>query len=370
MKRKITLFFVFSSALFTLFSGGLLAQEAPERLPLFWEKQVLSLGTFLAEEGPQVLTFYGLNQHDQAIALEEVVSDCACLQVRFARDSVAPSKIAALEVTYTPDYQVGSFMHQLLVKTSADAEGDTLYVQGRLVPLVSNAEEVYRARQGELAFRSLPLNLGRVFTHEPTEYRVDVHNFGKSALMLSEVQPLLPEFLQVRIVGDTVAAASRALLAIAYDGAMRNDLGQFSEQVAVLIRDETGQQDTLRIPYLVTVLEYFEPVPSSMQDIVPRLLLSETAVDLRQVRAGSIVERELEFENVGQEELVLRKVMANCTCLEVEVDEMILAGGQKGRLKLRFDTSGRKGIDHKEIYVFSNDPIRPVQTIRIKSSLQ
>ncbi|MGY6559174.1 MAG: DUF1573 domain-containing protein [Nitritalea sp.] len=370
MKRKITLISVLSWAFFILFSGGLSAQEVPERLPLFWEKQVLSLGTFLAESGPQVLTFYGLNQQELAIVIEEVGSDCACLQVRFARDSVAPSKVAALEVTYTPDYQVGSFTHPLWVKTSADPEGDTLYVQGRLIPTVEDPQVVYQARQGALAFRSLPLNLGRVFTHEPTAYRVDLHNFSSSDWFLAGEQPLVPDFIQVGIEGDTLASETRALLSIRYDGALRNDLGQFSEQIAILLQGNKGEQDTLRIPYLVTVLEYFDPVPSSMQDIVPRLLLAETTLDLKQLRAGTVVERELEFENVGQEELVLRKVMANCTCLEVEVDEMILAAGQKGHLRLRFDTSGRQGIDHKEIYVFSNDPIRPVQTIRLKSSLQ
>jgi hypothetical protein len=39
-------------------------------------------------------------------------------------------------------------------------------------------------------------------------------------------------------------------------------------------------------------------------------------------------------------------------------------------LSLVFDPVGRKGIDQRNIYIFSNDPVNPVQLIVMKSRIE
>ncbi|MFC3414758.1 hypothetical protein [Algoriphagus hitonicola] len=39
-------------------------------------------------------------------------------------------------------------------------------------------------------------------------------------------------------------------------------------------------------------------------------------------------------------------------------------------LEITFDPAGRKGIDQRNIFIFSNDPLNPVQSIVIKSRIK
>jgi hypothetical protein len=73
---------------------------------------------------------------------------------------------------------------------------------------------------------------------------------------------------------------------------------------------------------------------------------------------------------MGKETLLIRKVSANCSCVELQLDKDQLEPGEKTGLRFTFDPKGRRGIDHKHIAVFSNDPINPVRTIIIKSSIK
>jgi hypothetical protein len=46
-----------------------------------------------------------------------------------------------------------------------------------------------------------------------------------------------------------------------------------------------------------------------------------------------------------------------------------LLPGEKMELNLVFDPIGRKGIDQRNIYIFSNDPVNPVQLFVLKSRI-
>jgi hypothetical protein len=53
----------------------------------------------------------------------------------------------------------------------------------------------------------------------------------------------------------------------------------------------------------------------------------------------------------------------------VEYPKTNLLPGEKMELNLVFDPIGRKGIDQRNIYIFSNDPVNPVQLFVLKSRI-
>jgi uncharacterized secreted protein with C-terminal beta-propeller domain len=107
-----------------------------------------------------------------------------------------------------------------------------------------------------------------------------------------------------------------------------------------------------------------------MESIVPKLDISTAEIDLKDISANAKVSRTVIFSNSGKETLHIRKIATNCSCVQTELKNNKLEPGEITDLKFTFDPKGRKGIDHKHISVFSNDPLNPVRTIVVRSTVK
>jgi hypothetical protein len=120
---------------------------------------------------------------------------------------------------------------------------------------------------------------------------------------------------------------------------------------------------------MATIHEYFDPVLLSQIDEVPKLVIDEMEIDLGKISSGNVVSRILTLENSGPQTLNIRKIVTNCDCLQYDLSGMNLQSGEKRDLVFTFDPKGRRGIDHKTITFFSNDPLTPTKTVVIKSRI-
>jgi hypothetical protein len=361
-KCIISLLLVLFICLFTL---NLEAQTLDRKL-LTWERKNINIGAVLEEKGPVETTFYAVNQNNQYLAITDVVTDCGCATVEFTKDTLETDKIGSIRVRFDPDHRGGEFSKVIIVRTSEDIYGDTLYLEGINMPLPENKEIAYPHRVGNLGFRLSAINMGNVFTNEAKIKYVEVHNFGNESVELKAVQEFLPDYLQVSLEPTPLQADQRGLLVISYDGEIKGDLGYFDESLTMTLHDD--EEMALRL--MAVVYEYFDPVPKSMEKSVPRLVLSESNIDLREIPSSRKVSKSVIITNLGKENLQIRKLASNCSCIDLSVSKSEIEAGEKAELNIEFDPKGRKGIDHKHITLFSNDPINPVQTIIIKSTVK
>jgi hypothetical protein len=343
-----------------------LGAQTLDRKTLTWEQKKIDIGAVLEEKGPVQAEFFAVNKHQDLIFITDVVTDCGCTTVDFSKDTLSHEKIASIKVQFDPDHRGGEFSKVIIIRTNQDIYGDTLYLDGINMPIPENIEMAYPHRIGNLGFKLSAINMGNVFTNEPKIKYVEVHNFGSEEVSLEKVQEALPTHLLVSLQPENLQPGQRGLLIFSYDGERKKDLGYFDERVQVELNGD--QKLDLRI--MSVVYEYFSPVPKSMEEVVPKLGLSETDIDLREISANSKVSRSITFTNMGKEPLLIRKVSANCSCVELNLGKDQLEPGERTDLKFTFDPKGRRGIDHKHISIFSNDPLNPVRTVVVKSSVR
>ena len=340
--------------------------QTVERKLLNWEQKTVQIGAVLEENGPVEALFLATNPNNESLFITDLFSDCGCTTVDYTKDTIENNQEAGIRVKFDPDHRGGSFSKLIIVRTNLDIYGDTLYLEGINMPVPENTVMTYPHRIGQLGFRLPAINIGNVFTNQAKQSYVEVHNFGKETLSLAASQPYLPDYLSLQMEPKQIDPGQRGVLIVNYDGFNKNDLGFFDENVKLIL--EHGELLDLRI--LAVVYEYFAPVPKSMENTVPRMFITETEVDFREVQAGKKQQRTLTISNRGQENLLIRKITGNCDCLTFNISKDVIVPGERVNLDFEFDTSGRKGIDHKHISIFSNDPISPVRTITIKSNIK
>lgn len=87
-------------------------------------------------------------------------------------------------------------------------------------------------------------------------------------------------------------------------------------------------------------------------------------IDYGEITKGSDGIRVFEFTNVGTAPLLITDVTSSCGCTIPEKPENAIAPGQKGEIKVKYDTS-RPGPIRRTIVVYSNAD-EPAKSIKIK----
>ncbi|SFG33857.1 protein of unknown function [Algoriphagus hitonicola] len=342
-----------------------IAQEVPVS-KVVWEVNRINLGTVLEEYGPQVATFRFTHTQDSLFQIERIWTDCGCTTVDYTKDNLQVGQEGEVHVSFNPSTTAGYFSKLVVVKGNLQDTQDTLYIEGVSIPAPQNPETDYPVRKGDLGFRLEKVNMGEVFTHEPKIKEVEFFNFGEKKIYQDSLSFYAPDYIGVRLVQDTVPQNSRGLLQFSYNGAEKGDLGFFEEGISLSFGDSLPQQ----IAVLANVFEYYPPFSKNELRVIPNLSIGNAEIDLREISSGDIQNELVTLTNKGQKTLKIKKIQGNCDCLNLEIPKTELAPGESMELEITFDPAGRKGIDQRNIFIFSNDPLNPVQSIVIKSRIK
>lgn len=97
---------------------------------------------------------------------------------------------------------------------------------------------------------------------------------------------------------------------------------------------------------------------SQDEDSIPltgsKIAFLESSFDFGDIIQGDKVEHIFEFENIGNEPLIISDVRTTCGCTVPEWPREPIAPGVKTSIKVVFNSSGKMGIQNKVITVMSN----------------
>jgi hypothetical protein len=88
----------------------------------------------------------------------------------------------------------------------------------------------------------------------------------------------------------------------------------------------------------------------------PALKFKNTTFDFGQAASGKILDIVFEFENTGDELLIIKNIIPACGCTTAALTKKEYKPGEKGTITAKFNTSGYNGKVIKTITVTSNDP--------------
>ena len=352
-----------------LFSGLLVGFEAYAQqqavAKLVWKVNRIDLGTVLEEQGLQSVTFdYTLSQGSH-YGIQEVVTDCGCTTVSYSKDSLGIGDSGKISVDFDPSSAAGFFSKLVLVKGNQGQVQDSLYIEGIALPYPTNLERNYPVKLGFVGLRMKKVSMGDVFDNEPKVKYLEFFNYGTKALEKQVFHANTPAYIQIQQVQDLVRPQERGLLKISYEAKERPELGAVSDKIWInWSKEEEGKME---LEVLADLFDYFSPISKERLEEVPQLLMSQKIIQLGEISSNAVQRRTVTLTNSGKENLEIRKVQGNCSCLITEYPKSLLLPGEMMELNLVFDPVGRKGIDQRNIYIFTNDPVNPVQLLVIKS---
>ena len=325
-------------------------------------------GQIPEQAGPVQHTFEFVNTGEVPVKILGVQAACGCTTPAWTKEAIAPGEKGTVVAEYDPTNRPGVFNKTLTVNTSAEPTVVILNIKGTVKPRPRTATDDFPTEMGKLRVKYRGFNMGRVTTDAPVSKVFEVYNQGTEPLVFKE-EVLAPAHIEVSFRPKELAPNSRGEIVLTYDVKARNELGWVSDNL-VLFTNEGPEEGRKSFSVMATIEEYFPPMTEEEMGKAPRLQLDKTNFDFGKVKEGTTVETEFVITNTGKQELNIRSTKANCGCTVSTPEKDTLAPGESSKIKVTFDTRGRRGNQYKTVTIFSNDPLAPTQTITLKADVK
>ena len=79
-----------------------------------------------------------------------------------------------------------------------------------------------------------------------------------------------------------------------------------------------------------------------------------TVFNFGNILEGEQVSTEFVYTNVGDADIIISKIETSCGCTVPEYDKDPVKPGNRGSIRVRFDSNGKSGTQYKTIRIFSN----------------
>ncbi|NLA23969.1 MAG: DUF1573 domain-containing protein, partial [Bacteroidales bacterium] len=155
---------------------------------------------------------------------------------------------------------------------------------------------------------------------------------------------------------------------VTYDGRKQKDFGFIMDRVVMVQNGE--RMDRERISISATVEEDFSHLTAEERARAPKVNFVNTEHNFGNVKSGVVIKHDFEFKNTGKSDLHIRKVRASCGCTPTNPEKMLIKPGETSKIGMSFNTTGRKGNQHKTITVITNDPDNPSTVLRVRGMIE
>lgn len=345
----------------SLWSGSLCAQLAE---PVQFEATTHDFGAIEEKAGVVEHTFNFVNKSNRAITIIQVQASCGCTVPAWSKDPILPGEKGFVQARFDPKGRPGFFSKTLSVTTDWNATPIVLSIRGRVERNALKArEDKYPIAMGNLRLQEQSLNMGNVYINQsPMVKTFTVYNASDKSLNISEV--VAPSYLKVAMDNE-LPPREATTLELTFDGGARNKFGFASESIELHTNDE--KQPIKYLPVYANLSEFFPPMSDEELKKAPLLILDSASIHVGTLSANEHASRTIKIRNAGKQDLLIRDVQTNCSCLSASVNKQVIQPGTQAELMLRFGATERVGTTLKAVSIYSNDPLKPALRLAVQA---
>lgn len=344
--------------IFFLFLPGMYASFAQQAKPVLFREEVFDFGSVKEDGGPVVHEFVFTNASNRSVKILTVQASCGCTTPAWSKEPVAPGKTGFIQASYNPKGRPGYFNKTLTVTTDFEPTPIVLQIKGNVSTAGVGSEADFKVGKGNWKLKTGSFNMGKVYLKdEPTIRDFQFLNTGTKPVKFEKV--IGPAYIKAEVIPETVAPGERGHIKVIYYGKLKNQYGFRSDNIEIHTNDADLPIKSFTV--YATLEDYFGELRPDDLAKAPRLRLAASSMDFGRVKEDALVVREVSVSNAGQQELQIKSVQGNCSCIATSVSKASLKPGESAMINVTFDAADRKGTQQKAVTIYSNDPRQPVQ---------
>ena len=339
-----------------------------------FEKQRHNFGDVQEKGGTVTCDFNFVNTGDEPLIINKVRTSCGCTVPEYTKDAIAPGDSGTIKITFNPEGRPGEFSKSINVFANTTPDRTILRIIGQVIKdKVAETKEEYAYQLGDIAMKTLHVSFDKIVKGSTRVEELEIANV--STTPLSPCATRVPSHIRVEIIPDTLQVGEKGIMRVTYDAAAIDDWGFRRDEFkleGIMPEGSTEVADLFdKITVSGTLQEDFDSYTPEQRDNAPVLVVGRNTVDFKVVNGIERVKREVYLFNGGNTPLVIHKVRSDNTILTTQLKKSTIKPGQSTKLVIELDPMrARSNAVRSDIFIVSNDPENPSQSITIKAELR
>lgn len=349
--------------LLLLISTTLLTVKAQKYSPYIqFSKPTQSLGDIHEEKGSVTIKYHFTNIGSEPLIINNISTSTTRITFTYPKKPILPKEEGDIIISYDPTNKKGEFNRTLTVMSNAKNRISVLRLSGNVIPRPLTIEEKYPTVVGKLRYKN---NSNRIFINEirNTEVKTDTVFLMNYADSITDIELIkLPEYITAKPLKQNLKPKETSMIIISYDARKKNDYGYTYDRIELSINGKHEYKDDLSLN--AVIIEDFTKL--SPKDIAnaPKANFETTQFEFGTIKQGESARHIFKFKNEGKKDLIIRKIKSSCGCTAVSPKSKIIKPGESSEIDVTFDSSNKRGRQHKFIHIICNDPIN--HTIKLE----
>lgn len=311
-------------------------------------------GSIKEDQGKKEAVFEFTNTGDSVLVITRVQPSCGCTASDYTKTPVPPGGKGFVNAVFDPRGYSGRFAKSITVYSNSKPNVVVLVIEGEVTPREKTIEELYSFEVGPVRFESNHLAFTTIKKNEKKIRVMPVINTSKEPATI-EFEGPLPPHLSLKMTPATLKPGEKGLIEGTYDANENPSAwGNVNDLVRIKINGVT--QPNIYLYVSANLTEDFSYMTPDQLANAPTFKLTNNTVDFGKVKQNSAADVEFTFTNEGKSDLIIRNVKAGCGCTALMPTENVIKPGGTGSIKAKFNSGQYKGVVHKNIWVYTNDP--------------
>jgi hypothetical protein len=330
-----------------------------------FDKVVHDFGEIKEAEGVVNYKFEFTNTGNEPLIVQRVTASCGCTTPSWTKEPVMPGEKGYVSAAFNPAHRPGKFDKSITVQTNSSNPSTRLRITGNVIPKPVSIEEEYRYAMGNVRLKTNHVSFGTLYKGQPQTRIVEFINTGEEVVNL-EVREL-PAHISVTVPKNNVRPNETGLIEITYLSEKKDDWDFIIDRLPVFMNGESDRN--FRLIVSANIQEDFSELSPEERENAAHISFENSTFNFEKLQQGEKVDHEYEFTNTGKSDLVIRKVRASCGCTAIITDKKIIKPGEKGSIKVSFNSAGKLGAQNKTVTVITNDPDHPREILWIRGEV-
>jgi hypothetical protein len=340
------------------------AQKKPT---IQFQSKVYDYGKIKEADGAAKCVFSFTNIGNDTLKVTAVRPSCGCTASDYTKEPILPGGSGKVEATYNAAGRPGQFNKAITVTTNdPDNQSIVLTIKGEVIPKAKSKADEYPNKIGNLYFKTNHLAFQDMKENEVKIDTFKLYNNGTKEMNIKFNE--LPAFLKADIKDPVVKPDMESMIIVTYDAKVRADYGYVFDKF-FLSTDDSDQPEKL-LYVSANIVQDFSWMTEKDKKKAPHILFETESYDFGTVKDGTNVEYSFKFQNTGKSTLKILKSKASCGCTATDPVKTILKKGESSEIKIVFNSTGRKGNQHKTITVITNDPDKSVIVLHVQGNVE
>ncbi len=298
-------------------------------------------------------TYYFTNTGDDSLKLINVKPGCGCTTAEWTKTAIAPGQKGFIKAEYNPKGRPGAFNKAIMVTSNASNKvQETLIISGEVLPREKTALDYYPIAIGNLRFKTNHVTFLDTKSSEIKTDSLKVYNIWGKTMNLSFKS--IPAYVKISPETMTLSPEKESYFLITYNAEKRNDIGMLFDYLKLSTNDSLDPEKQITLS--ANIMEDFSQLTPKQLKKAPKIMFDTTVIKFDTIVMGHKVKSVFTFKNAGKSDLIIRKVKASCGCTVPTPEKNVIKKGEKSKLDVEFNSTGKRGNQHITITITTNDP--------------